>query len=90
MNKGELVELIAKKEGITKRQAGDIVDTVLDQIVSSVRKGDDVRLVGFGTFYSTKRKARMGVNPQTKEKMKIPARTVPKFRAGSAFKDAVA
>ena len=89
MNKGDLVEQIARKEKITKRKAADIVDAVINDIIGSVKKGDEVRLVGFGTFYRADRKARMGINPQTGAKMKIPARRVPKFRAGAAFKDAV-
>jgi DNA-binding protein HU-beta len=89
MNKGNLVEKIAKEQKVTKRKAADIVDAVLNSIIVSVKKGDDVRLVGFGTFYPAKRRARMGVNPQTKQKMRISERRVPKFRAGAAFKTAV-
>ena len=89
MNKGDLVEKIARDEKITKRKAADIVDAVINNIIRSVKSGKDVRLVGFGTFYQTKRKARMGINPQTGARMKIPERKVPKFRAGAAFKDAV-
>ena len=89
MNKGDLIDVIAREQDITKRKAGDIIDTVMDEVIRSVKKGDEVRLVGFGTFYRAKRKARMGVNPQTGAKMKIAAKKVPKFRAGAAFKKAV-
>ena len=89
MNKGDLVERIARDQKITKKQAAEIVDAIMNNIINAVKKGDDVRLVGFGTFYATKRKARTGVNPQTGARMRIPAKTVPKFRAGSAFRRAV-
>ncbi|MCD6414719.1 MAG: HU family DNA-binding protein [Candidatus Diapherotrites archaeon] len=89
MNKGELIERIAREQKITKKKAAEVVDSVLSTIVSSVKKGDEVRLVGFGTFYRAKRNARTGVNPQTGARMKIPAKKVPKFRAGAAFKSAV-
>lgn len=89
MNKGDLVEQVARDQKITKRMAADIVDAVITDIIRTVKKGDDVRLVGFGTFYRANRKARTGINPQTGQKMKIPARRVPKFRAGAAFKEAV-
>mgnify|MGYP006282215311 CR=1 FL=1 len=90
MNKGELVDKIAKEQDITKKQAADTIDLMMDTIIKSVKKGHEVRLVGFGTFYRKKRKARMGVNPQTGSKMKIAAKKVPKFRAGNSFKKAVA
>ncbi|MCD4740815.1 HU family DNA-binding protein [archaeon] len=89
MNKGDLVEKLAREQKITKRMAADIVDSMLSDIIKAVKKGDDVRLVGFGTFYRADRKARTGINPQTGQKMKIPARRVPKFRAGAAFKQTV-
>lgn len=89
MNKGELIERIAREQGITKKKAAEVVDAILSTIISSVKKGDEVRLVGFGTFYRAKRNARTGVNPQTGERMRIPARKVPKFRPGAAFKSAV-
>lgn len=89
MNKGDLIDRIAEREDITKKKAGNIIDTLMNTVINAVSRGDDVRLVGFGTFYSTRRKARMGVNPQTGDRMRIPAKTVPKFRAGSAFKESV-
>ena len=66
-----------------------ILNACLDTIKKSVKKGDDVTLIGFGTFTKSKRKARMGRNPQTGKEIKIPAMTVPKFRAGREFKDAL-
>ena len=86
MNKSDLVDAIAREQGISKRQAGDVLDSVMKNIVGSVKKGDEVRLVGFGTFYRAKRKARTGINPRTKQKMQIPAKNVPKFRPSADFK----
>ena len=86
MNKNQLVEQIAKDNEITKRQANDVLENVLHTIVNSVKKGEDVRLVGFGTFCRANRKARVGINPKTKQKMNIPSKNVPKFRPSSEFK----
>lgn len=90
MNKSELIEAVAKATGESKAAAGRAVDAVIDSVVAAVAKGDNVTLVGFGTFKSTKRAAREGKNPKTGEKIKIPAATVPRFSAGAAFKAAVA
>lgn len=90
MNKSELIEAVAAKTGESKAAAGRAVDAVIDSVVAAVAKGDNVTLVGFGTFKSTKRAAREGKNPKTGEKIKIPAATVPRFSAGAAFKAAVA
>lgn len=89
MNKSELIEAVAAKTGESKAAAGRAVDAVIDSVVAAVAKGDNVTLVGFGTFKSTKRAAREGKNPKTGEKIKIPAATVPRFSAGAAFKAAV-
>lgn len=89
MNKSELIEAVAAKTGESKAAAGRAVDAVIDSVVGAVAKGDNVTLVGFGTFKSTKRAAREGKNPKTGEKIKIPAATVPRFSAGAAFKAAV-
>ena len=89
MNKSELIETVAAKTGESKAAAGRAVDAVIDSVVGAVAKGDNVTLVGFGTFKSTKRAAREGKNPKTGEKIKIPAATVPRFSAGAAFKAAV-
>ena len=89
MNKAQLVELVAKQTQLTKTQIEDTLNASLEVIRKSVKKGDDVTLVGFGTFTKSKRKARTGRNPQTGAEIKIPAMTVPRFRPGKEFKDAL-
>ncbi len=89
MTKAELVEKIAKDAGISKAAAGKALDSFIDGVVKSVKKGIKVALVGFGTFSLGKRKARTGRNPRTGATIKISARKVPKFSAGKTFKDAV-
>ena len=89
MNKHDLTLRLAKKLKISQRLANDTIDTMVKEITTEVRKGKRVTLVGFGTFYKTKRAARMGRNPQTGMRMRIAARNVPRFRAGEAFKKAV-
>ena len=90
MNKSELIEAVAAKAEMTKAAAGRAVEAVLDSIAETVAKGDTVSVIGFGTFESRKRAARTGKNPKTGASIKIPATTVPKFSAGSGFKQAVA
>ncbi len=89
MNKTELVDSIAKETTLAKVNVEAVLNTALDFIKKSVKKGDDVTLVGFGTFTKSKRKARTGRNPQTGKEIKIPAMTVPRFRPGKEFKEAV-
>ena len=89
MNKAQLIEAVAKNAKTKKVDAEMILNAALDTIKKNVKKGNDVTLIGFGTFTKTKRKARMGRNPQTGNEIKIPAMTLPKFRPGRAFKDAV-
>lgn len=89
MNKAELIEAVTKVTKVTKVDAEMILNTAIDTIKKSVKKGEDVTLIGFGTFTKSKRKARMGRNPQTGKEIKIPAMNVPKFRAGREFKDAL-
>ena len=89
MNRIELVETIAAKHGLSKAEAGRVLDTILDSVVATVKKGDTVTLVGFGSFKLAARAARTGFNPQSGTKIKIAAAKVPKFSAGSAFKAAV-
>lgn len=86
MTKAELVAQIAKDAKITKVAANAAVDSVVKSITKSLKKGQAVTLVGFGTFTVGKRKARTGRNPQTGAKIKIAARKVPKFRAGKGLK----
>lgn len=87
MNKAQLVEQLATDLEITKADCERVIDASIELIKKSVKKGDDVTLVGFGTFTRSKRKARTGRNPQTGEAIKVPACTVPKFRPGKAFKE---
>ena len=90
MNRKELVETILKSKElnhITKKDADQFVNTLLDTVKKAVKKGDDVSLVGFGTFTKIKRAARMGVNPATGERIKIKAKTLPKFKPGKAWKE---
>ena len=89
MNKNDLVAQVAASAGLTKGDAAKAVDATFNSITSSLRGGDDVRLVGFGTFLVTNRKASTGRNPRTGEPIQIPAARVPKFKAGKGLKDAV-
>lgn len=88
MNKAELIQEVAKVVS-TKKEAQAAVDCVLESITKSLKKGQPVMLVGFGTFKVVKRKARKGRNPQTGAEIKISASKAPKFVAGKALKDAV-
>ena len=89
MNKQELVGAVADSTGLSKGDAAKAVDSVFDAITGELKKGGDVRLVGFGTFSVTKRKASTGRNPRTGETMTIKASSQPKFKAGKGLKDAV-
>lgn len=89
MNKAELIEKIATDTGLTKAQIEKTLDATMDTIKKSVKKGDEVKLVGFGTFTKSKRKARTGRNPQTGKAIKIPAAWYPKFRPGAEFKSLI-
>lgn len=89
MNKAELIEIAAGEAEISKAAAGKALDAIVAAVTKAVSKGDTVTLVGFGTFKSAKRAARVGKNPQTGAELKIPATTVPKFTAGAGFKTAV-
>jgi DNA-binding protein HU-beta len=90
MNKGELVDKVAEKAQVTKKQADAVLTSALEAIVEAVASGDKVTLVGFGSFECRDRKAREGRNPKTGDKMDIPATKVPAFSAGKLFKDRVA
>jgi DNA-binding protein HU-beta len=89
MNKNELVSAVADAASISKGDAQSAVDAVFSVITGELKKGGDVRLVGFGNFTVSKRAASTGRNPQTGAEVQIPARTVPKFSAGKGLKDAV-
>ena len=89
MSKTELVEFIADKAGLTKADATRALDAAIEGITNGLKKDGKVALVGFGTFSAKKRAAREGINPLTKEPLKIPAKTVASFKAGSKLKDAL-
>jgi len=89
MTKADLIEKMASDADITKAAAGKALDSFVEAVIKTVKKGSKAGLVGFGTFSVSKRKARTGRNPQTGATIKIAARKVPKFSAGKAFKAAV-
>ncbi|NNU16807.1 HU family DNA-binding protein [Parvularcula sp. ZS-1/3] len=89
MNKNEFIDEVARKADMSKAQAGKAVDAVFDAITEALQNGDDVRLVGFGTFSSARREAREGRNPRTGETIQIKASNQPKFSAGKGLKDAL-
>lgn len=89
MNKGDLIDAVADSADMSKADAAKAVDGVLGAITGSLKKGDNVSLVGFGTFAVKHRAARMGRNPQTGAEIPIKASNVPSFKAGKALKDAV-
>jgi DNA-binding protein HU-beta len=89
LNKTELIEQIAKHADISKAAAGRALDATLNAVKTSLKKGGMVTLVGFGTFYVSKRAARAGRNPRTGDTIKIKSAKVPKFRAGKGLKDAL-
>lgn len=89
VNKNDLVAAVANDAGLSKSDAAKAVDSVFDTISGALRGGDDVRLVGFGTFNVASRKASVGRNPRTGETINIPASKQPKFKAGKGLKDTV-
>jgi DNA-binding protein HU-beta len=89
MNKNELIGAVAETSGLSRSDATKAVESVFEAITGTLSKGDEVRLVGFGTFSVAKRKASTGRNPRTGAPMKIPASSQPKFKAGKGLKDAV-
>jgi DNA-binding protein HU-beta len=88
-NKNDLVAVVANNTGLTKTDAAKAVDAVFDAITDALKQGDEVRLVGFGTFAVSERAKSEGRNPRTGEKIEIPASKQPKFKAGKGLKDAV-
>lgn len=89
LNKAQLIEKIATELDTTKAETERFLDCFVEMVQKNVKKGTDVKLVGFGTFTKTKKKARMTRNPQTGKPMKVPAHWSPKFKAGSHFKGLV-
>ena len=90
MNKAELIAKISEDAGITKTQANATIDAFVDAVTKTLKKGDKVTLVGFGTFSVKDRAARTGRNPKTGEELQIKASKVPSFKAGKGLKDSVA
>ena len=89
MNKAELVEEVAGKAGLTKKDTNNVIDAMTSAITDSLVREEKVTLVGFGTFQVVKRKARRGVNPQTGKTIEIPAKKVPKFKPGKELREKV-
>lgn len=89
MTKTELIDKISSQAGLSKADSGRALDAAIDSIRAAMKKGQKITLVGFGTFYVSKRKARKGRNPRTGEEIKIPAMKVPKFTAGKLLKDSI-
>jgi DNA-binding protein HU-beta len=89
MNKAELVKVVAEKSGIKRNVTEAVVNNLLTAIKEALKQGEKVTIAGFGTFEVVGRKERFGVNPATKEKIKIPATKVPKFRPSAALKEEV-
>ena len=89
MNKASIVDSVHEKLGGTKVQAEEVVDTIINSIVDSLKKGDEVSIAGLGIFSAKQRAARTARNPRTGEPIQVPAMRVPKFRAAKALKDAV-
>ena len=89
MNKAQLVAAIAENAGLTKKDAEKALGAFENVVIETLKKGEKIQLVGFGTFEVAERSARTGLNPQTKKKIKIAASKAPKFKAGRGLKDAV-
>ncbi len=89
MNKGDLIDKVARDAGVTKTAANAAIDSLVNGITSALKRGQRVTLVGFGTFEVRHRKARKGINPQTGNEMQIPAKNVAKFKPGKNLKEAL-
>ena len=89
MNKTDLVQAVAQRTGVTKKEVAQVVDTVFDVIQESLTQGDKVQLVGFGNFEIRERAARKGRNPQTGEEIEIAASRIPAFKAGKSLREGI-
>lgn len=89
MTKEGLVEVVSKTADLSKKQSQEVVNAIFDEITKKLSRGEEVTIAGFGTFRVAKRAARTGINPKTGEKIRIPAKTVAKFRPAKALKEAV-
>ena len=89
MNKAELIEEVSNRTGLTKKNVGNVINAVIKVVSDALKNGSRVTLVDFGSFQVIEKKARRGVNPQTKESIQIPAKKVPKFVAGKGLREAI-
>ena len=89
MNKKDLVEIVAEKGNLTKKESEEIITIILETIIKAVSEGERVTLVGFGSFEARERQPRQGIHPKTREKLNIPAARIPTFSVGKFFKDTV-
>jgi len=89
MNKSQLIEAVASDSGLTKTDSARAIESLVDTVMKTLKKGDEVSITGFGKFSVVKRAARQGVNPRTGERVKIKASKAPKFSAGASLKQAV-
>lgn len=90
LKKGELIDMLAAKTEMSKKESEDMVDALLDIITTSLQKGDEITFTGFGSFVAKMRKGRVGINPKNpSQKINIPASIVPRFKAGKGLKDAL-
>ena len=89
MNKLEIVKVIAEESGLTQKEVTGVVDTMINTMISALKKGEEVNIAGFGKFVVKKRAARTSINPRTKQAISVPASKAPTFRAGKQFKEAV-
>ncbi|MBD5397998.1 HU family DNA-binding protein [bacterium] len=89
MNKNDLINAIADSTELSKVKVGEVLDSFVNVVTKALKKGEEVRLIGFGTFAVSKRKATKGHNPRTGEEIKIPASKQPKFKAGKTLKEAI-
>lgn len=89
MNKTDLIKSVAQDAGVSKIYAEKVVNKFIEVVGDELAEGKKVTVTGFGTFLTTKRKEKMGVNPRTGERIKIPAQTLPHFRPGKSFKEAI-
>ncbi len=89
MNKLEIVKVVAEETGLTQKEVGAVVDSVVATIIAELKKGHDVNIAGFGKFAVKKRAARVSINPRTKQPIDVPASKAPTFKAGKQFKEAV-
>ena len=89
MNKNDIISAVAEAAEISKASAGTVIDAFINVVTKALKKGEEVKLIGFGTFSVSRRKATKGHNPRTGEEIKIPASKQPKFKAGKTLKDAV-